>query len=97
MDTLLKRAEDQIDMYQKMQKKGKDALADDTVTVDKMGDAISLIDTGIKGERQISSGLVSWKYIELVVSIIAEEVKDEDTKRRIAQRIQKATENILSL
>jgi hypothetical protein len=95
-EEMIERQVKQRELYQKMQRKGEEALDDGMVVVEKMGEAVQLIDTGVKGERQINSALVSLKYIELVVSIISEEVKDEETKRRIAKRLQKATENILS-
>ena len=96
-ENLISRVKQQGEAYKKMVEKGLNALKDETVTVDRVSEIVALIDVGIKGERQISSGLVSWKYIEEVVKIICEEVTDDETKRRIAKKLQRLTAELLSI
>jgi len=92
---MLERAEEQLDAYKQMISMGLKAIKDKSVTVDKASEIVDLIDKGIRGERQVSAGLVSWKYIEKVVSIISEEIEDDEIKKRIASRLQKATVELL--
>jgi len=96
-EAVLTRTTEQLSAYQDMVAMGLEAIKEKNVAVDKVGEAVELIDKGIRGERMISSGLVSWKYIEQVVQVITEEVKDDETKRRIASRLRRVTEDILSL
>ena len=96
-ENLLIRIKEQLDAYKGMTEMGLEAIKDKSVTVDKVSEAVELIDKGIRGERLVSSGLVSWRYIEQVVHIIIEEVKDDETKKRIANKLRRLTEDILSL
>jgi len=95
-DDLLARSKEQLGAYRDMVAMGLEAITDKTVTVDKVGEAVELIDRGIRGERQINSGLVAFKYIEHVVQIISEEVKDEEVLKRIASRLRRITGEVLS-
>jgi len=96
-DDLYKRSKKQLDAYRQMIDKGEAAIDAGTVTVDRKGEAIDLIDKGIRGERQISAGLVSLDAIEYLARIIAEEVSDDETKRRIVMRFQKFALEVLRL
>jgi len=94
---MIQRAKEQLEAYQSLIDRGVKALSDKTVTVDKISEVVSLVDVGIKGERQISQGLVSWKYVEEVVKIICEEIHEEELRRRIARRLQNLTTDLLSV
>lgn len=94
---LIKRSEEQRNAYRKMIERGLEELTAGVVQVDKMTEIVQLINTGILGERQINAGLVSWKYIEAVITAISEEVQDEGIRRRIAKRLQGLTTEYLSI
>jgi len=92
---MVERAKEQLEAYQKMTQAGSDFLGRDFVIIDKATEAGELIDKGVKGERMISAGLISWSYIERVVQIICEEVKDEEIRRRLATRLQLLTQDLM--
>jgi len=75
----------QLERYRKLQEKGLIEL--DTKETRTAGEAGSLIDIGIKGEREIAKGLISFTLITELARIVAEEVSDEDERKRIAARL----------
>ena len=96
-ETVIKREfEEQLKAYEEMIQKGRAAMADFSVPVQKAGEAAELIDKGIRGWRSINAGLISLQYIQQVVNIINEEVKDEETKRRIAGRLMIITKEVMT-
>lgn len=71
-------------LYQRLQKKGEEAL--ENVPVKNATEAMELIDIGVKGERRIQINAWMKGFLSQVIQIITEEVKDESTLTRIANR-----------
>jgi len=71
-------------LYKRLQDKGEEAL--ENVPVKNATEALELIDVGIKGERRIQ--INSWMkgFLSSVIQILTEEIKDESTLTRIANR-----------
>lgn len=80
-----KEAEEHIKSYRTMQEKGLEQLVERDAR--SAGEAGELIDKGIKGERDIARGLITYRFVAEIARIIADEVRDEDVKRRIAERL----------
>jgi hypothetical protein len=70
--------------YRRLQEKGLEAL--ENVPVKTAAEALELIDTGIKGERRIQISAWMKGFLADVINIITDEVKDEATLSRIANR-----------
>lgn len=96
-DVIVRRVEKQKEIYEALTDEGERYLDEKRIVPDRMSEVIGMIDTGIKGERTISSGLVSMKLIAEIVAIISEEVKDDEIRRRIAYRLQRASADVLSV
>ena len=72
------------DYYQQVQERGLSKL--DDLEPRSLGEAVSVIDTGVKGERSAMQGLVSRDLVRKIYAILDEEIEDDDIKRRIAGR-----------
>ena len=82
---IAKATEDHIKSYRRIREKG-DKFLEGHVDFDKTIDAIRAVDIGVKGERQIMSGLVSAQLVYDLINIIHEEVDDEEVLRRISAK-----------
>jgi hypothetical protein len=71
-------------LYRRLQEKGEEAL--ENVPVRNASEALELIDLGVKGERRIQANAWMKSFLTQVIGIITEEVKDENTLARIANR-----------
>ena len=54
---------------------------------DKALDAVKAIDVGIKGQREVLSGMINLQFVQDVLGIIIEEVADQDTLNKIAVKL----------
>ena len=95
--SIINRIEQHKNVYREMIDKGVEGLRDDTLIIDKITDAAGLIDIGVKGERQAITGLVSFKFIQKIMKILAEEITDDEVKGRIARRLHDEASEILSV
>ena len=82
----IETTQNQLLAYQKMREKGAFAL--DSIPISKISprDATEMIDLGIKGERRIQISAWMRKFLDSVATIIMDEVKDDETLKRIATR-----------
>jgi len=71
-------------LYKRLQEKGEEAL--ENVPVKNATEALELIDIGIKGERRIQINAWMKGFLSQVIQILTEEIKDEGTLTRIANR-----------
>lgn len=85
VQSVLEATDEHIKAYKQLREKGTEALP--TLEVKKVADASTLIDVGIKGERRIAIGLVSARFVQVILSILREEIKDDELLRRIGLRL----------
>jgi len=78
------RLRDHQDLYQQVQDRGLSKLAE--LEPRSLGEAVSVLDTGVKGERTAMQGLVSRELVRKISTILEEEIDDDNLKRRIAVR-----------
>lgn len=82
-----------IDRYQKIQETAEQALEnvpEDGVVVRNAKDlehAARALDLGIQGERRIQAGIFATQFVLDILAVLTEEVKDENTMRRIGVRL----------
>ena len=84
---IAQRTMDQISAYQLMQKKGLDSLKVEDREVKSPEAAANMIDTGIRGERQISLGFVRLLFVGQVIDVIDSEVRDPDDRARVIRKL----------
>ena len=54
---------------------------------DKAGDAAKALDLGIRGDRQVMEGLINLQFVQNVLEVLVDEIKDEEVLRRIALKL----------
>lgn len=74
--------QEQLENYTDVTKKAYKEL--NTLRFDKPFDAVKALDIGIKGQREVVSGLVNLQFVQDVLSILIEEISDQDILNRIA-------------
>jgi hypothetical protein len=57
------------------------------LTFDKASDAVKALDIGIKGQREVLSGLINLQFVQEVLGILVEEVNDQDILNRVALKL----------
>jgi len=50
-------------------------------------DAAKAMDIGIQGERKVMEGLINLQFVQDILSVLVEEVSDQDTLKRISLRL----------
>ena len=73
--------------YKLLEQKGKAALEGDEVKVRTAGEALDLVDKGIKGQRTIVSNALQMEFVMDVAKVIKEEITDLVLVNRVAQRL----------
>ena len=54
---------------------------------DRAIEAVRAADIGIQGERQIMEGMINLQFVQDVLNVLVEEVKDQDILGRVALRL----------
>ena len=54
---------------------------------DRASDAVKAIDIGIKGQREVLSGLINLQFVQDVLGILVEEISDQDILNRVAMKL----------
>ena len=54
---------------------------------DKASEAAKALDMSMKGEREVIKGMINLQFVQNVLSVLVEEINDEDTLKRIAGRL----------
>ena len=79
-----------LETYESLRRKASSELQ--VHTFDRAFDAAKALDLGIKGERQVMEGLISLQFIQDVMGVLVDEVKDADTLNRIALKLKTLVE-----
>ena len=79
--------DEQLQNYESMRHKATHEL--DGLVFDRAIDAVRAADLSIQGERKIMEGMMNLTFIQDVLSIILEEVTDQPTIDRIANRFRR--------
>lgn len=82
-----KVTEEHLDAYRKMLGKGLEWFEDGEKEIRRAEDAIKAVDTAIRGERVVLSGIFNTEFVHAVLNIIMEEIQDEDTLKRVAAKL----------
>ena len=59
----------------------------DHLPFDKAFDAVKALDIGIKGERTVMEGMINLQFVQNVLSVLVEEISDEELLRKVAFRL----------
>ena len=59
----------------------------DGLHFDRVFDAVKAVDIGIKGQRDVMSGLINLQFVQEVLGILVEEIQDQDTLNKIALKL----------
>tara|TARA_R110002012_G_scaffold41003_7_gene112613 strand:+ start:3718 stop:4218 length:501 start_codon:yes stop_codon:yes gene_type:complete len=76
---------EQLDNYSVVASKAYTEL--DGLHFDKALDAVKAIDVGIKGQREVLSGMINLQFVQDVLGILIEEISDQDTLNKIAVKL----------
>ena len=71
-----------LDNYDIVTRKAYEEL--DDLRFDKAFDAVKALDIGIKGQREVISGLINLQFVQDIMSILVEEIEEQDLLNRIA-------------
>ena len=81
----VKLQDEHLDTYEKLRHKAEHELSNLNFTRDF--DAAKALDIGIQGERKVMEGLINLNFVQQVLSVIVEEVSDQDSLKRISIRL----------
>lgn len=84
---IAERTRDQIEAYRTMVRKGMETLEDENKEVKSPVTAASMVDLGIRGERQIIMGVIAVMFIGQIIDIIDEEIKDQQVREKVARKL----------
>ena len=82
---------EQLESYTTVATKGFREL--EGLHFDKAFDAVKAIDVGIKGQREVISGLINLQFVQEVLSILVEEIGDQDILSRVAVKLKTLVQN----
>lgn len=89
-DSVAKEIENQIEAYRLVQQKALDSLqGEHSLEFTNAMDASRAIDMGIQGERKIASGILGMQFIQDILQILLDEIKDEQVLNRVAIKLKK--------
>ena len=74
-----------LNTYEKIRHQASHDL--DGLTFDRAIEAVRAADIGIQGERQIIEGMINLQFVQDVLNVLVEEVKDQDVLGRVALRL----------
>ena len=77
--------EEQLDSYTQISNKATREMSE--THFDRALDAARAIDIGIKGQREVLSGMINLQFVQDVLNVLVEEVKDQDVLGRVALRL----------
>jgi len=76
---------EQLESYTSLATKAYKEL--DGLHFDRAFDAVKAVDIGIKGQRDVMSGLINLQFVQEVLGILVEEIQDQDTLNKIALKL----------
>lgn len=74
-----------LDTYEGMRHKAEHEL--NHLTFDRASDAAKAVDMSIKGERQVVQGMINLNFVQSVLSVLVEEINDEELLAKLAGRL----------
>jgi len=74
-----------LDTYESIRHKAGHEL--EHLNFDRAFEAAKALDMSIKGERQVISGMINLQFVQNVLSVLVEEITDEDTLKRVAGKL----------
>lgn len=77
--------QEHLNTYESMRHKAGHEL--EHLNFDKASDAAKALDMSIKGEREVIKGMINLQFVQNVLSVLVEEINDEDTLKRVAGRL----------
>lgn len=77
--------QEQLESYTSLTSKAYKEL--DGLHFDRAFDAVKAVDIGIKGQRDVLSGLINLQFVQEVLGILVEEIQDQDTLNKIALKL----------
>ena len=77
--------QEHLDTYESMRHKAGHEL--EHLIFDKASDAAKALDMSMKGEREVIKGMINLQFVQNVLSVLVEEINDEDTLKRVAGRL----------
>ena len=80
-----KLQDEHLDTYEKLRHKAEHEL--DGLNFTRAFDAAKAMDIGIQGERKVMEGLINLQFVQDILSVLVEEVSDQDTLKRISLRL----------
>jgi transposase-like protein len=76
---------DHLDSYQNVREKASSEL--EHLEFDRAFDAVKALDIGIQGERKTIEGMVNLQFVQDVLTVLVEEISDEDTLTKVANKL----------
>ena len=83
--------EEQLDSYSQISNKATREMSE--THFDRALDAARAIDIGIKGQREVLSGMINLQFVQDVLSILVEEVQDQELLQKIAVKLKTLVQN----
>ena len=83
--------QEQLESYTSLASKAYKEL--DGLHFDRAFDAVKAVDIGIKGQREVLSGLVSLGFVQEILAVLVEEVSDQKVLERIALKLNTLVQN----
>jgi len=83
--------QEQLERYTEVSNKAFKELGG--LPFDRAFDAIKAIDIGIKGQRDVLSGLINLQFVQDVLGILVEEIPDQDILNKIAVKLKTLVQN----
>jgi len=77
--------QEHLDSYEGATKKAYREL--DSLHFDRAFDAIKAMDIGIKGQREVISGLINLQFVQDVLGVLVEEISDQNILNRVAMKL----------
>ena len=77
--------QEHLDSYESATKKAHREL--DGLHFDRAFDAVKAIDIGIKGQREVISGLINLQFVQDVLGVLIDEISDQTILNRVAVRL----------
>ena len=83
--------QEHLETYEALRRKASTELQ--VHTFDRASDAAKALDLGIKGERTVMEGFINLNFISEIMSILVDEISDNDILTRIAVKLKALVAN----
>ena len=77
--------DEHLDTYEKLRHKAGHEL--EGLNFTRAFDAAKAMDIGIQGERKVMEGLINLQFVQDILSVLVEEVSDQEALKRISLRL----------